>query len=240
VLRRISIKYLIVISIILIAISFTFTFKKSNPDIAIIDKSSFISRVDVEEKHKNIKPHTIHSQVNITEQKNDTDIPVETDYDENEEYSLDDDHEDGIEDLQSKPGDVVVVSFESGYPPAEYELDGINELIANNGSPFHGDVFTIRSIPPGTDVKLSLLDLKLEGVVTRNEIKNYDLATIRIDFNEIDQSISYMTLFYYLDGMVKGKIYSPEGNYVVEHNGEVGFILEMNELYRLEGSPKID
>lgn len=117
--------------------------------------------------------------------------------------------------------------------------DQVPDIYANNASRFRADISLLHQAPVGQEV-----EIELSGEVYRAKSVSHKHHPLGVSSSRLNIGDSYPPSYIIIhtrdDGTSRGKIYTSDGNYVFFHHNQVGFLLEQNELHRLEGSPITD
>lgn len=130
------------------------------------------------------------------------------------------------------------VMFDEIYNDHSKDLSGINSDLVEAGKMFLGDLYTLKDLSLDAPVTIDVDGAKWRGKVTKNKSSPSlpSNSYVKIKFNKQGE---YMTAYF--DGKsTKGKIYTSEGSYIYEHNGQVGFILSIYEYKKMNNALHID
>lgn len=133
--------------------------------------------------------------------------------------------------------DREVFVIEEIYHDGTLNIEGIDEDLVNSGKMFKSSATRLRYRSVGTPITINLFGDTLQGIIKKNtKSPNTGNTYVKIGFGEKGRYAN----IYYGKNLMKGKIYTSEGSYIFQHNGEAGFVLPIYEYKKMKNALFID
>jgi len=135
-----------------------------------------------------------------------------------------------------KPATTII--FKEIYNDFSKNISDIDSDLIDAGKMFVGNLSVLRQHTIGTTITVDIDGLPRMGQVTKNRAskKLPNNSYVKISFENQGE---YMTA--YIEGdTTKGKIYTRNGSYMYENNGDTGFILSIYEYKKMHNALHID
>jgi len=118
------------------------------------------------------------------------------------------------------------------------DFSGIDPDLVNSGERFSGDFDELNNLSIGDTVTIEVAGLKVNGTVSKKKDSN-NVAGASYSKIKFENQGEYMTA-YFNEGSTKGKIYTNDGSYIYEHNGNAGFLISIFEFKKINDALVID
>ena len=221
---------------VILLVSFFYFFESNNSSESGPTENSY-AKNNTKDKHEVLKANVTHKKVTKTNSDEKTTIVSSISrLDESAPAIVRDDntYEEYVAERATKKTEV---KMEETYNDGSYNTSKIDSDIVANGKMVLTDINSMKSLPKGSEVVLNLFGQELNGVVEKNKIAGESgNKYIKVRLGGPGE---YMNV-YYGTNISRGKIYSPEGSYMFEHNGEVGFVISIYEYKKLKDALFID
>ena len=132
---------------------------------------------------------------------------------------------------------LTFLDLQSVYNDGSYNVNKIDSDLVEHGQMFLADLAQLKRLSIGAPVRLTLLNHELNGALQKKQDSQL-LSNTQLRVGLGDQ-LHYLTA-YYGETITRGKIYGPQGAYIYEHNGDVGFLLSLYEYKKLNNALVFD
>lgn len=126
-----------------------------------------------------------------------------------------------------------VINFTEIDTKISSEIRYIDTVLSNSGSGFAADLSQLKLLRSGTVIKFNFLGHQIDADIKSNELTSVGNRYMEIGLDP-RSSISHMTVFFGRK-LTRGKIYTPSGSYIFQHNGVSGFYMPIGEYEELKG-----
>ncbi len=129
------------------------------------------------------------------------------------------------------------LNIEEVYNDGTLNTAHIDSDLVDSGRMFTQNISQLPDLPLGTPISLEIFGITYSGILAKSE-RSPGLGNqyVKVSLGARGQ---YMNIYYGKE-LARGKIYTADGAYIFQHNGESGFIMPIHEFKKLKNALVID